>query len=80
MFTYNIWSETMGDWLFGEPLKANGTAVMVEVPDGEFTIHLFQTNKMTPLITDSMVAQRLRFPPSCFPERYARLCVSEREQ
>jgi hypothetical protein len=27
VFTYNIWSDTMGDWLFEHPLVANGTQV-----------------------------------------------------
>ena len=71
IFTYNIWSETMGDWLFEQALVANGTKVMVDVPDGDFKIHLFQQTKMSPFITDSMVAEKLRLSPADYPTRYA---------
>ena len=47
IFTYNIWSDTMGDWLFEQPLKANGSNVLVDVPGASC---LAGTNVLTLLV------------------------------
>ena len=70
-FTYNIWSDTMGDWLFAEALVVDGSKVLVDVPDGDYKVHLFQNKMMTPLVTAEDIQSLLLIGASnaTLPER-----------
>ena len=57
----------MDDWIFDAPVEANGTKLVVEVPDGALTLHLYQLASVTPVVSDTDVANLLRF--AVFPRR-----------
>ena len=42
-FTYNIWSESIQDFLFAK--DQNATSTTVEVPDGKYYLVKYQTKK-----------------------------------
>ena len=59
----------MGDWLFEQPLKANGSNVLMDVPDGAYSIHTYQNVMMTPIVTDTDITEKLLFVSKEYPTR-----------
>ena len=50
-FKYNIYSETMGDFLFANDQDSStGLSVTTDVPDGVLTLVLYQTQKTSSLV------------------------------
>mmetsp|Transcript_34855 Transcript_34855/g.84811 ORF Transcript_34855/g.84811 Transcript_34855/m.84811 type:complete len:514 (-) Transcript_34855:91-1632(-) len=64
-FRYNIWSFTMGDYLFATDL-ANETAT-VEVPDGELQLELYQTARVAGLVEDSLLTSQYDVTTNSIP-------------
>mmetsp|Transcript_30441 Transcript_30441/g.81000 ORF Transcript_30441/g.81000 Transcript_30441/m.81000 type:complete len:1277 (+) Transcript_30441:517-4347(+) len=69
-FKYNIYSTTMGDYLWDQDVDAN-TIRRVEVPDGEFQLYLYQTQKTSEAVDLVDIYQALNTVPSTVPARSA---------
>lgn len=54
-FRYNIWSDTLNDYIFAKDI--NDATATVEVPDGRYRLELYQTGSITSLIEDSVLAE-----------------------
>eukprot|EP00960_Hanusia_phi_P072159 767716-Hanusia_phi.AAC.2 len=65
-FKYNIYSQTMGNFLFES--DRNDSKLVVDVPDGKFTLVLYQTVK-TSEIVDNTALEDLGIVPSTIPDR-----------
>ncbi len=70
-FTYNIYSETMGDFIFGKDMNPN-EKVIVEVPDGNFTLFLYQTAEMSSVIDFQQIYKQLGVLETTLPAREGR--------
>jgi hypothetical protein len=68
IFTYNIYSDTMGDFLFENDMNPN-TKVIVDVPDGNLTLHLYQTASMSSAIDFQQIYNHLGILDSSLPPR-----------
>lgn len=69
-FKFNIYSETMGDYIFAEDMPCNDT-FLVDVPDGKFTLNLYQTNKLSQQIDSGDIYKNIYTLPDTLPERTA---------
>ena len=69
-FTYNIYSDTMGDFLFANDMNPNVKSV-VDVPDGNLTLHLYQTASMSSVIDFQQIYDHLGVIDSTLPPRSA---------
>ncbi|EKX47388.1 hypothetical protein GUITHDRAFT_106834 [Guillardia theta CCMP2712] len=65
-FKYNIYSQTMGNFLF--ETDRNDSKLVVDVPDGKFNLVLYQTVKTSELV-DNAALKDLGIVPSTIPER-----------
>ena len=54
-FTWNIWSDTMGAYLLEEDARAEDGAKVLDVPDGELELRLYQTKSMSDLLDISAI-------------------------
>jgi hypothetical protein len=72
-FKWNIYSDTMGDFLLAEDARPEDGSLVIEVPDGEFELHLYQSTKMSEIldITDITVNRPFgpKIDPATVPER-----------
>ena len=62
---YNIWSDTMQDYLFASDIS-NLTAT-AEVPDGLLRLDLYQTESVAARIEDSLLNTIYNVFPACRP-------------
>jgi hypothetical protein len=69
-FTYNIYSDTMGDFIFANDMDPN-EKVMVEVPDGNLTLHLYQTAEMSAVLDFQQIYEQLGVLHTTLPPRTA---------
>jgi hypothetical protein len=69
-FTFNIYSDTMGDFILADD-SAPDEKVMVEVPDGNLTLYLYQTAEMSAVIDFSQIYEQLGVIDSTLPPRTA---------
>ena len=69
-FKFNVFSETMGEFIFEQDMPCN-QSYLVDVPDGKFTLHLYQTQKMSQQIDSSDIFKQIYVEPSTLPERTA---------
>ena len=69
-FTFNIYSDTMGDFLFANDMRPD-QKVMVEVPDGNLTLYLYQTAEMSGVIDFQMIYEQLGVLDATLPPRSA---------
>uniref|UniRef100_A0A7S0YX08 C2 domain-containing protein n=1 Tax=Hemiselmis tepida TaxID=464990 RepID=A0A7S0YX08_9CRYP len=67
-YKFNIYSETMGDYIFANDMPCNDT-YLVDVPDGKHTLHFYQTEKMSDRIDPSEIYNNLLTVPDTLPER-----------
>ena len=74
-FKWNLFSKTMGDFLLAEDAAPEDGPVVLEVPDGELELYLYQTTSMadmldiTDITTNRAYGPKIR--PSSVPERAA---------
>jgi hypothetical protein len=68
MFTYNIYSDTMGDFLFEKDLNPN-VKTIVDVPDGNLTLYLYQTAEMSSVIDFQQIYNHLGVLDTTLPPR-----------
>lgn len=68
-FSYNIYSETMGDWLWADDMTNLSTAVLV--PDGKLSLHLYQGNLVSRDVEPFKIRDALAVVPSTLPYRVA---------
>eukprot|EP00961_Rhodomonas_salina_P162754 2192495-Rhodomonas_salina.1 len=70
-FRFNIYSHTMGDFLFSEDLVPNGTTLVLDLPDGEYDIRLYQSRPVSTEIDDATSFSTLSVLPETLPLRGA---------
>ncbi|EKX33173.1 hypothetical protein GUITHDRAFT_120654 [Guillardia theta CCMP2712] len=63
-FFYNIYSETMGDFLFES--DTNATQLTFEAPDGDLTLVLYQESSVEGLVENQAVTSLFAITPSSF--------------
>ena len=68
-FKYNIYSHTMSDFLFEEDI--DNTTVTVDVPDGDYDLHLYQTGIAATLPALAEAQKRFGVIASTVPTRSA---------
>jgi hypothetical protein len=61
-YRYNIWSTTMGAYLFATDQK--NETVKVEVPDGELRLELYQTKSVDTIVESSTVTEFYKVLPN----------------
>ena len=69
-FTYNIYSETMGDFIFENDMDPN-VETIVDVPDGNLTLYLYQTQAMSGVVDFEEIYEDLGVIDSTLPPRSA---------
>ena len=69
-FTYNIFSDTMGDFIFANDMSPNEKK-LVDVPDGNLTLFLYQTAEMSPVIDPQQIYNYIGVLDSTLPPRTA---------
>jgi len=74
-FTWNIWSDTMGAYLLEEDARAEDGPKVLEVPDGELELRLYQTKSMSDLLDISAITSNRPLGPEI-----ARESVPERDK
>uniref|UniRef100_A0A6T8N7Q9 C2 domain-containing protein n=1 Tax=Hemiselmis andersenii TaxID=464988 RepID=A0A6T8N7Q9_HEMAN len=67
-YRFNIFSETMRDYIFAQDMPCNDT-YLVDVPDGKHTLHFYQTNKLSERIDTADMYRQILTVPSTLPER-----------
>ena len=72
-FRWNIWSDTMGDYIFAEtqPATKSGDKVVVDVPDGRNELRFFQYRKVSDEVEVSTIYEQVYMLPSTLPKRTA---------
>jgi hypothetical protein len=70
-FTYNIYSDTMGDFIFEKDMNPN-EKVLVEVPDGNLTLFLYQTAEISSVIDFQQIYMQLGVLETTLPARVGR--------
>ena len=60
-YFYNIYSDTMGDFLF--ETDTNATQLTFEVPDGELTLVLYQVSSLEEAVENQAVTSLFRVTP-----------------
>jgi len=62
-FKWNVWSHTMSDFILAEDASAEDGAKVLEVPDGELELRLYQTNSMSDLLDISAITANRALGP-----------------
>lgn len=73
-FRWNIWSDTMGDYIFAEhqmPLNATKQKEVVDLPDGNFELRLFQYRKISEEVSKVTIYNQLKMLRNSLPKRTA---------
>ena len=70
-YRWNIWSETMNDYIYAEDQVAGKGIVVVDVPDGKMSLKLYQTNKISEVVDTTTIQDYLGFSPPTVPPRQA---------
>lgn len=72
-FKWNVWSETMGDYLLEEDWLASRGPRVLDVPDGEFELRLYQAQSMDELLDISSITDNslgvAKFNKASVPKR-----------
>ena len=68
-FKWNIYSDTMGGYIFQSHRNLNGDKEVVEVPDGRCELRLFQTHKLHDAVDADAIAAALMMVPTSLPSR-----------
>jgi hypothetical protein len=67
-FTYNIYSNTMEDFIFSKDMNPN-EKITVNVPDGELTLFLYQTAEMSAATDPQQIYEQVGVLSSTMPPR-----------
>lgn len=73
-FRWNIWSDTMGDYIFAEhqlPLNATKKKEVVDLPDGKCELRLFQYRKVSEEVSKVTIYNQLKMLRNSLPKRTA---------
>lgn len=70
-YRWNIWSDTMNDYIFEMDQPVGKGIEVVDVPDGSMQLKLYQTNKISEVVDATTIQDYLGFSPPTLPERMA---------
>jgi len=68
-YRFNVYSHTMGEFLLAEDTKVIDEPVVIEVPDGPLTLHLYQQKKMSTLISPNDIYKFTFMDGATLPQR-----------
>ncbi len=73
-YRWNIWSDTMEDYIFAEhqmPLNATKSKEVVDLPDGRFELRMFQYRKVSDEVSKVTIYNQLKMLRNSLPKRTA---------
>jgi len=68
-FKFNIWSDTMQDYLFANDMDNVSSIFTIPAPDGKYRVDVYQTNLVSAFIPDELYYDALNVEPYTVPSR-----------
>jgi len=68
-YKWNLYSHTMGAYIFEHHQNVTGDKTVVEVPDGKLELRLFQTRQLHNVLDAAVIKARLMLEAKTLPER-----------